>query len=686
MPDRVSHINAPPLLRRADVQPGTLDMEARTVEVVASTGYLGKRSGFFEDFDEELVVTEEAVDLRRLNSTGAVLDNHRTRTLLGPTSVRDSVIGAVVPGSARVADGQLLAQLRFADTTAGKEILGMVRDGIIRAVSVGYDPEYEEIPAKKRTDGGTRTLLRATKWEPYEISVVPMGFDPSAVMRSAEPGSTRRYAVRTRAEDMMPEPKAETIPTLTEADVKRATEAATLRALDITEAGQRAGADPATVRALIADHTISTDAAKLRMYEAMAEKTRATQTQSQTPLSRGKDEADKIGEAIGLGLMHRALGQADPRLVRSYNKRLEDDGKSDQITPAMTDETSKRVMRSRLIDVAERFLQSRGIPTGGMSTGQIAEAALSYRAGGVMGTTADFPNLLANTANKMLSVGYSEPTSPWREIGIARRLDRDDFKTFTMLRRSGAPGLARINEHGEIKRSGWADGTSLTGQLKTAGVEVAFTRQMLINDDLNAFAQQNLGLGDSAIRWEDDYVITTILYGNPTLSDSVALFDSTRGNLSTDVGAPDLASIIFAGHMFAAMTETIKDPENNNGSTTRKINVGLTGFLCALTEKLTIDSILEPRFPDAASNKLPTQLQGLRTFQDNRLQVETAAPDVHFALSNRTALVYGGLTGDPSPRLSMQATTGTDGVIWQVIHDWYCDVEDPKAIIRIPKS
>lgn len=672
------------MTREAMLRPGSLDKVARTVEVIMSTGAIVRRRGWISDFDEALPVERARLD--RINSIGIVLDNHRTRDESGqPTSVLDTA-GAVVPGSVRVAGSDLVGKLRFANTERGTAIMDLVGDEIIRSVSLGYDPdEYEETKPKDRKDGGTRSLLTPTAWEPYEVSFVQMPADAGAVVRSDSPAANRHYAVRSREENPMTEQTHATL--VDEATIRReAARAATLRAIEITDAGQRFGMDAAFIRTLVEDDKVTLEAAKARILDAKAERDATKATSGQTQMSRGADEADKLSDAIGLALMHRSLGEADPRKVRAFDEKCRAEGRASEIVAPMTDETTRRLSRSRLIDVAEAFLRSRGIPTGSMSVGQIAEAALSYRGGSMM-STADFPNLLANTANKMLALGYSEVTSPWRDIGLARRLDRPDFKTFSMYRRAGAPGLARINEHGEIKRSGWADsGTPLTGQLKTAGVEVAFTRQMLINDDLNAFAQQNLGLGDSAIRWEDDYVITTILYGNPTLNDTVALFDSTRGNLSADVGTPDLASIITATRMFAAMTETIKDPANNAGTTTRKLSFQITGFLCAVSEKLTLDQILEPRFPDAASSKLPAQLQGIRTWQDNRLQIETSAPDVHFALSNRTALVYGGLTGDPSPRLSMQVTTGVDGVIWQLVHDWYCDVEDPKAIIRIPKS
>ncbi len=662
----------PRQVRRASIEPKSIDLEARTADVVWSTGAQVRRFSWSRgDYVEELDL--KGCNLARLNAGAPVLDAH-------DNSSTRSVIGVVVDGSAKIAGGEGRATLRFAKDEDSERIWSKVADGILRQISVGYEVhEYEQIERK-----GEDPLLIARNWTPVEISPVPIGADPGAGVRANEITVTCVVTSRAKESEMPDTTQTTTAAVVDEAKIRA--EAATnerKRIAEIREAGDRFGVDEVTVRSFI-DEGLDTTAAKLRILDLRAKKETPPAT-PRTELTRAAE--DKTVESMGLALMHRAVAQADPGRVHKFNEGLRAHGKANEVLAPMVDESTRRFARARLVDVAEDFLRSRGISTGGMSHGVIAETALAYRGNGGMMTTADFPGLLANTANKMLAIGYTEVTSPWREIGIARRVDRPDFKTFTMYRKAGAPGLAKINEHGEIKRSGWADGTGLTGQLSTAGVEVAFTRQMLINDDMEAFSQQNLGLGESAIRWEDDAVITDLLYGNAVLSDTVAFFDSTRGNLATDVGTPDMAAILAFARMFGAMTETVNDPANNNGTKTRKLFFALRGFLSGMSEKFTLDSLIEPRFPAAASDKLPASLGTLQTFRDDRLQVETSAPDVFFALSNRTALVYGGLLGDPSPRLSMMhVTSGVDGFIWQLIHDWYVAVEDPKAIIRIPKS
>ena len=90
-------IDLPPLLRAADLLPSSIDREARTIDVVWSTGARVRRHPFFgEAFDEELAMDPRAVRLDRLNGGAPLLKVHDASAL-------DSVIGSVEPGTARIA-------------------------------------------------------------------------------------------------------------------------------------------------------------------------------------------------------------------------------------------------------------------------------------------------------------------------------------------------------------------------------------------------------------------------------------------------------------------------------------------------------------------------------------------------------------------------------------------------------
>ncbi len=120
----------PAQLRAAQVEPSTFNAERRTVEVVFTTGARVLRYDWRNDryYDEELVVTPEAVDLSRLNAGASVLNTHSQWDL------RD-VIG--VTEEAWVAEPEGRARLRMSERPELAGIVADVQSGVIRHISVG---------------------------------------------------------------------------------------------------------------------------------------------------------------------------------------------------------------------------------------------------------------------------------------------------------------------------------------------------------------------------------------------------------------------------------------------------------------------------------------------------------------------------------------------------------------------
>ena len=154
------HINLPPLTRAADLLPASIDAAERTIDVVWSTGARVRRNPFFGDpFDEELAMDPRAVRLDRLNAGAPLLKVH-------DASVLDSVIGSVVPGTARIENGRGIARVRFSDRAEVEPLWKDVEAGHIRAVSIGYQVHRFEVTKQ----AGAPELWRAVDWTPFEIS------------------------------------------------------------------------------------------------------------------------------------------------------------------------------------------------------------------------------------------------------------------------------------------------------------------------------------------------------------------------------------------------------------------------------------------------------------------------------------------------------------------------------------
>jgi len=156
-------------------------------------------------------------------------------------------------------------------------------------------------------------------------------------------------------------------------------------------------------------------------------------------------------------------------------------------------------------------------------------------------TTSDFPLLLENVASKSLMSGYdSEPAS--HRVWV-NQTDVSDFKTQKRVALSEAPGLELINERGEYKHGAmYEKGEGFA--LQTFGKIISLSRQMMINDDLNALTKIPNALGRSAARLEADKVYG-ILTGNPAMADGTALFHANHNNLMT-AAALSIDSLGFA--------------------------------------------------------------------------------------------------------------------------------------------
>ena len=120
--------------RAAAVSPSTFNAEAKTVEVVWTTGARGLRRDFWTNaaYEEELDVSPASVDMSRMNNPATkapVLNGHE------PTLA--NIIGVVE--RAWIANGEGRAVLRLSDAPEHAGIVRNIESGIISNISVGYD-------------------------------------------------------------------------------------------------------------------------------------------------------------------------------------------------------------------------------------------------------------------------------------------------------------------------------------------------------------------------------------------------------------------------------------------------------------------------------------------------------------------------------------------------------------------
>src|SRR4029434_6385739 len=136
---------------------------------------------------------------------------------------------------------------------------------------------------------------------------------------------------------------------------------------------------------------------------------------------------------------------------------------------------------------------------------------------------------LADVANKTLRAAYQ--AAPQTFQSFSRRVEAPDFKPLHRMQLGEAPGLLKVNEHGEFKSGTIAEGREQFS-LATYGRIFGITRQGLINDDLDAFGRLITAFAQSARNLESDLVYQQIL-GNPAMGDGITVFAVAHNNFTT---------------------------------------------------------------------------------------------------------------------------------------------------------
>lgn len=132
------------------------EVEDRTIEFPFSSEYPVARY-----FGNEILSHDgKAADLSRLNDGAPLLFNHDPDRIIGV------VERAYIDGDKR----RGYARVRFSRNAFAQEVLGDVRDGVLRNVSFGYSIDKME----QRGDD-----FVATRWSPYEVSLVSIPADPT---------------------------------------------------------------------------------------------------------------------------------------------------------------------------------------------------------------------------------------------------------------------------------------------------------------------------------------------------------------------------------------------------------------------------------------------------------------------------------------------------------------------------
>jgi ClpP class serine protease len=161
--------------------------------------------------------------------------------------------------------------------------------------------------------------------------------------------------------------------------------------------------------------------------------------------------------------------------------------------------------------------------------------------GGNMNRPSSFPNLLSALTNKLFDEGL-ERAKPSYPMWTGRvRGDLPDLKDAPLVSRSRPYVMDEVRDDEQLKQFALAEECLSIIRVRRFKDKFGWTPVMVANDDLGAFAEGILGLGEA---WENtvNLLCLGLLTSNAALLDGVALFHSTHANVVTSGSTPAAAA------------------------------------------------------------------------------------------------------------------------------------------------
>jgi hypothetical protein len=623
----------PAVTLRRDVafQPSTFDAESRTVEVIFTTGADVMRRDYWtgESWIERLRVTEEAVDLSRLNAGAPVLNSHQSYDL-------SNVVGVVE--RAWIANGEGRALLRFSDRPEVAGVVADVQAGILRNISAGYWVETWNVTEGK----GTPTVKEAIRWMPGELSLVPVPADAGAQVRAVPAtDSTRDRAAAHSQEVRMDETTPGGTPPVLETRAAPPAPPAPATLEQIQGVATRGGLDSDfIVRQLAAKATL--DQVRDAAIDAVAAARAPVQTATVRVGASGDDPA-AILRSMSLALAVRSM----PALASSEE--------------AQQDTRWRTYAELRPSDMLIELAQARGERVGPRD--RLALIARSFH------SSSDFPLLLEAAGNKMLMAGYAAAAPSYRTFFAQRAFN--DFKAHRFLTAGDFPAPQLLAEGGEIKAGTISEKReSITPQ--TYARQVRVTRQMMVNDDLGAFAEFGTMIGRRVADFENAlaYALVNTASGDgPTLvTGAAAVFGTgaTRANKAGTGGAITEATL-DAGYAAMMAQSSLDGIRLNLQPRILLTGPAYRGPALRFTTRITADNGPNVGLYSDLTPVADANIPGNRWY----MFADPAAAPVY---------VYGYVNGQTAPMVRVYDTVpGTDGIAVEVVHDFAVGAVDHRG-------
>ena len=512
---------------------------------------------------------------------------------------------------------------------------------VLDSVSGAYRGTYAARSGK--TEDEVAALMAAETWFTADDAVA-QGFatetaEPVAVRAMAlkegrfsrAPAALAAFAHNPPAEPVHQEKVMQTVTDPKAADNPAVSQPAAASLAELRTIATRAGLDAEWVLAQSAAG-VTLDAARDLAIDAVAAKANAKPVNATVTVGVSHDDPAKVADALGTAIAARIMPAVAQRAGSDHWKKFASLRPSEMLM-AMAEARGERVTyrdRDRLVQAAFH-------------------------------TTSDFPLLLENAGNKMLEAGYAQAAPSYRAFFGQRNFN--DFKAHSFLTAGDFPALAELVEGGDIDHGTISEKRErITPKTYARGIKV--TRQMLVNDDLGAFADFGVMIGRRVADYENSlaYALVNTASGDgPTLTTGAAAVfgtGATRANKAS-TGAAITEATLDAGYA-AMMAQTSLDGIKLN----LQPRVLLTGAayrgaaLRYTTPIIAPDSGANVGLYSDLTPVADANITGNRWY----LFADPAVAPVY---------VYGYVNGQTAPMIRVhQYVPGTDGIAVEVVHDF----------------
>lgn len=401
--------------------------------------------------------------------------------------------------------------------------------------------------------------------------------------------------------------------------------------------------EPAFGEKLIDDDLSETEAkaAVDRMADYLAEHAQTSGFQNVHRVEVTRDERDTLRNGVVKALLNR---------WNPAGFRIEGD------------DPARQWANMSLIEVARGLVEASGVNTRGMTRHEVAKAAFH--------TTSDFPAVLENVITKSLRSRYE--LSPRTFTLLARQATLPDYKEVSRAQLGEAPRLRQVLEGGEYTYGTIGDAAEKYRLFKYGKI-VAITREVIINDDLDAFTRVPGDMGAAAGQLESQ-LFWAHFTGSPVMHDGQQLFSAAHNNQQTTGTEISIASI-------------------SEGRAAMRMQTGLGGEhrLNVAPRFLVVPPAIETIAEQFVSTNLLADASGNINPFAGRLQVISEPflqdnSDITWYLwadpASIDTLEYAYLQGEEGPQIETENGFDVDGLKVKVRHDFGVKAIDWRGLWR----